>query len=124
MAEVVVLLLKVPQAVPEHDVPDMLHVTPLLLLSLVTVAVRFTVCPESMVVWAEGERETEIAGGGTDWFPPQLQIRNMADSIKASFLIIWRTPILRFQPDCANQRRNDSTFFRAWKSGSAIFEIV
>ena len=64
MAEVVVLLLKVPQAGPLHEVPDMLHVTPLLLVSLVTVAVKFKVCPASMVVWADGERETLITGFG------------------------------------------------------------
>ena len=87
MAEVVVLLLKVPQVVPLHDVPDMLQVTPLLLESLVTVAVRVKVCPSSMAVWADGERETEIAG--FVWFPPpQLQIRIMADNIKTSFLMI------------------------------------
>ena len=45
MAEVAVLFVKVPQAVPLHDVPDMLQVTPLPLVSLVTVAVKFKVCP-------------------------------------------------------------------------------
>ena len=64
MAEVVVLLLKVPHAVPLHEVPDMLQLTPLLLESLLTVAVKFRVCPASMVVWADGERETEITGFG------------------------------------------------------------
>ena len=39
-----------------------------------------------MVVAADGERETEITDAG--WFPPQLQIRNMAGNIKASFLMI------------------------------------
>jgi hypothetical protein len=45
VAEVAVLFVKVPQAVPLHDVPDMLQVTPLPLVSLVTVAVKFKVCP-------------------------------------------------------------------------------
>ena len=40
----------------------MLQVTPLLLESFATVAVKATVCPWSMDIWAEGERETEIDG--------------------------------------------------------------
>jgi hypothetical protein len=45
VAEVVVLLVKVPQAVPLHDEPDMPQLTPLLVESLLTVAVKFKVCP-------------------------------------------------------------------------------
>jgi hypothetical protein len=41
----VVLFVRVPQAVPVHVVPDTLQVTPLAPESLVTVAVRFKVCP-------------------------------------------------------------------------------
>jgi hypothetical protein len=36
---------KVPQAVPLHDVPDMLQVTPPPLESFATWAVKFKVCP-------------------------------------------------------------------------------
>ena len=49
VAAVAVVLLKVPQADPLQPVPDMLQLTPLLLESLVTVAVKATVCPWSMV---------------------------------------------------------------------------
>jgi len=42
---VVVLFEKVPQAVPLHDVPDMLQVTPAPLVSFVTWAVKFNACP-------------------------------------------------------------------------------
>ena len=45
MVDVAVLFVKVPQAVPLHVVPAMLQVTPLLLVSLATVAVKFKVCP-------------------------------------------------------------------------------
>ncbi|MGD0922782.1 MAG: hypothetical protein ABSA70_13595 [Terriglobia bacterium] len=49
-AVVAVVLVKVPQAAPVHAVPETLQVTPLLLESFATVAVKFTVCPWSMVV--------------------------------------------------------------------------
>ena len=45
VAAVAVLFEKVPQAVPLHEVPDMPQVTPLLLVSLATVAVKFKLCP-------------------------------------------------------------------------------
>jgi len=45
VAAVAVLFEKVPQAVPLHDVPDMLQDTPLPLVSLATVAVKFKLCP-------------------------------------------------------------------------------
>lgn len=45
VAAVAVVFEKVPQAVPLHDVPDMLQVTPLPLVSLATVAVKFKLCP-------------------------------------------------------------------------------
>ena len=50
VAALAVLFEKVPQAVPLQEVPDMLHATPLPLLSLVSVAVKFKLCPWSMVV--------------------------------------------------------------------------
>jgi hypothetical protein len=39
------MLVKVPQAAPVHAVPDIVQVTPLLLESLLTVALKFKVCP-------------------------------------------------------------------------------
>jgi len=45
VAVVVVVLVKVPQAAPVHAVPETLQVTPVLLESFATVAVKFTVCP-------------------------------------------------------------------------------
>jgi hypothetical protein len=43
VAEVVVVLLKVPQAEPVTPAPETLQVTPLLLVSFITVALKFTV---------------------------------------------------------------------------------
>jgi len=40
-----VLFVKVPQALPLHDAPDTVQVTPLPLESLLTVAVKGNVCP-------------------------------------------------------------------------------
>ena len=71
-----VLLVKVPQALPLHDVPDMAQVTPLLLESLVTVAANFNVCPRSILVWADGLIETEIGGGAFAELPPQAPRNN------------------------------------------------
>jgi len=45
VAALVVVLVKVPQAVPVTPVPEQLQVTPLALESFSTVAVNFTVCP-------------------------------------------------------------------------------
>jgi hypothetical protein len=45
VAVVVVVLVKVPQAVPVHPAPEALHVTPFALESFSTVAANFTVCP-------------------------------------------------------------------------------
>jgi hypothetical protein len=45
VAEAVVVPVKLPQALPEHPDPETLQVTPLLVESFVTVAVKFTVCP-------------------------------------------------------------------------------
>ena len=45
VAVLVVVLVKVPQAVPVIPVPEALQVTPLPLESFSTVAVNFTVCP-------------------------------------------------------------------------------
>jgi hypothetical protein len=47
---VAVLLLKVPQALPEQPVPDMVQLTPLPLESLLTEAVKSKVCPRSILV--------------------------------------------------------------------------
>jgi len=44
------LLVKVPQALPEQPEPDIVQVTPLPLESLLTEAVKFKVCPRSMLV--------------------------------------------------------------------------
>ena len=46
---VVDVLVNVPQAEPAQPLPDTLHETPWLLESLVTLAVKFTVCPWSML---------------------------------------------------------------------------
>jgi hypothetical protein len=70
VAVVAVVFVKLPQAAPEHPVPETPQVTPLLLESFVTVAVKFTLCPWSMVVVPAGARETEIAGGGAAPPPP------------------------------------------------------
>jgi hypothetical protein len=40
-----VVFVKVPQAAPLHDVPDMLQVTPPLPVSFATLAVKFKDCP-------------------------------------------------------------------------------
>jgi hypothetical protein len=45
-----VLFVRLPQALPLQPVPDMVQVTPLLLESLLTVAVKTKVCPWSMFV--------------------------------------------------------------------------
>ena len=45
-----VVIVRVPQAFPLHPVPETLQVTPWLLESCATVAVKFTVCPWSMLV--------------------------------------------------------------------------
>jgi hypothetical protein len=44
VAVVAVMFVRLPQALPEHPVPETLQVTPLPLESFATVAVRFTVC--------------------------------------------------------------------------------
>jgi len=55
-------------------VPDRVHVTPLLLESLLTVAAKPSVCPSSMLVWDAGVTETEIAGGVL--LPPPQAYKN------------------------------------------------
>jgi hypothetical protein len=45
VTEVVVTLVKVPQVLPRHADPEILQLTPWLLESLATVAVKPTVCP-------------------------------------------------------------------------------
>jgi hypothetical protein len=49
-AVVVVEFVMVPQAAPLHAVPETFQVTPMLVGSFATVAVKFTVCPRSMAV--------------------------------------------------------------------------
>ena len=58
--------MKVPQADPVHDVPEMLQVTPALLVSFVTLAVKGSVWPASMLVDADGDIATEM----TFFLPP------------------------------------------------------
>jgi hypothetical protein len=84
VAEVAVTFLKPPHAEPVHPVPVADQVTPLLLESLLTVAVYATVCPWSRVVWVEGERETEIGCelGGLLPPPPHPYRSNDADKTK------------------------------------------
>jgi hypothetical protein len=50
LAAVLVTLVKVPQALPVHPAPEALHFTPALVVSWVTLAVKSTVCPWSMVI--------------------------------------------------------------------------
>lgn len=56
VAALVVVLVSAPQAVPVPPAQATLHVTPLPLESLSTVAAYFTVCPWSIFVCVEGER--------------------------------------------------------------------
>jgi hypothetical protein len=71
VAAVLLVLVKVPQALPEQAAPASAQVTPWFWLSLDTVAVKASVCPWSSAGWAEEERET--ATGGVLlllWLPP------------------------------------------------------
>jgi hypothetical protein len=91
---VTVVFVKLPQALPEHPVPETLQVTPLPLESFATVAVKFTVCVISMLVWLAGASKTEIAGGVEVFSPspPQLHKRNKADKIKTSLFMMTFPP--------------------------------
>jgi len=60
MALVMVVLVRVPQAAPLQPVPDTLHVTPWLFTSLVTVELRFVVCPWSIPMVVLGVSATEM----------------------------------------------------------------
>jgi hypothetical protein len=73
VAEVVVTPVNVPQAAPVQPVPEADQVTPLLAESLDNVAVYATVCPWSIEVWEEGERETAIWGLPVVLVPPPPQ---------------------------------------------------
>src|SRR5208283_4397268 len=53
------VLVRVPQAAPLQPIPDTLHVTPWLLMSLVTVELKFVVCPWSIVTVVLGVSATE-----------------------------------------------------------------
>jgi hypothetical protein len=86
-----VVFVRVPQAAPLHPVPETLQVTPLLLESLLTVAVKLTVCPTSMLAGPAGARETEIAGGVDDP-PPQPHIRPRTEKMRMSFFIVRLPP--------------------------------
>ena len=58
-------MVKVPQAEPLHPVPETLQLTPWLFKSPVSVAVKFTVCPWSIVLVPLGASETVIGGAFT-----------------------------------------------------------
>ena len=62
VAAAVEVLANVPQAPPLQLLPDIVQLTPWLLESLATVAVKFAVCPPSIVCWELGERVTETDG--------------------------------------------------------------
>ena len=64
------VFVKVPHAVPAQPVPATLHVTPWLLESLATVAVKFTVCPWSMRLVVAGATVTETT-------PAELTVREI-----------------------------------------------
>jgi hypothetical protein len=72
----------------------MVQVTPLLLESFATVAVKATVCPWSIDVWVEGDMETAMAGAVGVWLvePPQPNKNNMPDNIKPNLLITRLPP--------------------------------
>jgi hypothetical protein len=83
------MFVKVPQALPEHAVPETLQVTPLPLESFATVAVKFRVWAISMLVGPAGASETEMAGGGGAFVGPPPQPHNNAKTKErgASFFI-------------------------------------
>jgi len=103
VAVVVVALLKAPHSVPVTPVPDALHVTPLELVSFNTMAVKFTVCPWSMLTCVAGEMETEIMGGAEGGGappppppPPPLphaQVTTTLHTASMSFFIAASTPL-------------------------------
>jgi hypothetical protein len=88
---VVVVFEKVPQAVPLHDVPDMLQLTPSPLESFATLAVKFKVCPWSMDVCVEGVRETDIriAAG---FSPPQPHKKDKVERIRINLFMMTLPP--------------------------------
>jgi hypothetical protein len=92
-----VLFVKVPQAVPVHAVPESVQVTPLLLESLLTVAVKLRVCPWSMFVCAAGVTETEMAGGAEP--PPQAFKSKNPDKMDAIKMDRFITSISPFGPN-------------------------
>jgi hypothetical protein len=71
---VAVTLDSVPQVEPEQDAPETLHETPLLSVSFVTVAVRATCWPWSIVRAALGEMATEVAGVDFPLLHPAVMI--------------------------------------------------
>jgi len=72
-------------------------VTPLLLESLVTVAVKLRVCPWSMFVCADGVTETEIAGGAEP--PPHAFKSSNPDKMDAIKIDRFITSISPFGPN-------------------------
>jgi hypothetical protein len=67
----------------------------LLLESFATLAVKFIVCPWSIVVEPAGERETEITGGGgfpPPPPPPQPHVNPIIESKSASFFTFRLPP--------------------------------
>jgi hypothetical protein len=84
----VVAFINVPHAAPVQLVPDNVQVTPLLLESLLTVAVKVRVWPSSMLLWVEGVTETETTGAILLELPPQAQKNNNPDRNNADALMI------------------------------------
>ena len=62
VAETVEVLVNIPQAPPLQLLPETAQLTPWLLESLATAAVKFKVCPASIVCWEPGEIVTETDG--------------------------------------------------------------
>ena len=62
MTELAVMLLRVPQVVPEQPVPTRLQVTPRLRASFCTVAVNGALCMACTLA-EDGATDTEIGGG-------------------------------------------------------------
>jgi len=63
VALVAVALEKDPQAAPLQAGPEICQVTPWLVESLLTVAIKLAVSPASRVVWADGDKLTVMACG-------------------------------------------------------------
>jgi hypothetical protein len=84
--EVAVTLVKVPHEEPEHPGPVALHVTPLLPVSSIRLAVKCRVCPWSMLGGMAGLIVAETSKMLFDE-PPQPHIHVRNEIANASFLI-------------------------------------